>query len=53
MIEPSVAEGPALLGFVAARIAEERDGIDAYHDERARQAGWLVERLGLQDAAAS
>ena len=53
VIEPSVAEGPALLGFVAARIAEERGGIDAYHDERARQTGWLVERLGLQDAAAS
>jgi len=53
VIEPSVAEGPALLGFVAARIAEERHGIDAYNAERARQTAWLVERLGLQDAAAS
>jgi hypothetical protein len=53
VIEPSVPEGPALLGFVAARIAEERHGTDAYHDERGRQTAWLVERLGFQDAAAS
>jgi hypothetical protein len=46
-IEPSVPEGPALLGFVAARIAEEASGIEAYHAERARQADWLVERLRL------
>ena len=36
-VEPSVPEGPALLGFVAARIAEQRGGIDAYHAERDRQ----------------
>ena len=53
VVEPSVAEGPALLGFVASRIAEERGGIDAYHDERGRQTAWLVERLGLRDDAAS
>jgi hypothetical protein len=53
VVEPSVPEGPALLGFVAARIAEERHGTDAYHAERARQTAWLVERLALQDAAAS
>ena len=47
VIEPSIPEGPALLGFIAARIAEERDGPDAYHAERARQTAWLVERLGL------
>jgi hypothetical protein len=47
VIEPSVPEGPALLGFVAARIAEARDGPNAYHAERARQTAWLVERLGL------
>jgi hypothetical protein len=47
VIEPSIPEGPALLGFVAARIAEERDGIAAYHAERARQVAWLTERLGL------
>jgi hypothetical protein len=53
VIEPSVPEGPALLGFVAARIAEKRQGTAAYHDERGRQTAWLVERLGLQDAAPS
>jgi hypothetical protein len=36
-IEPSVPEGPALLGFMAARIAEESDGPEAYQAERARQ----------------
>jgi hypothetical protein len=46
-IEPSVREGPALLGFVAARIAEEISGPEAYHAERARQTEWLVERLAL------
>jgi hypothetical protein len=48
VIEPSVPEGPALLGFVAARIAEEIAGSDAYTAERARQTQWLVERLGLR-----
>ena len=48
VIEPSILEGPALLGFVAARIAEEIDGPDAYHAERARQTEWLVEQLQLQ-----
>jgi hypothetical protein len=47
VIEPSVPEGPALLGFVAARIAEELSGVEGYHEERARQAGWLAQRLGL------
>ncbi len=48
VVEPSVPEGPALLGFVAARIAEEIAGSpDAYHAERARQSAWLAERLGL------
>jgi hypothetical protein len=47
VIEPSVPEGPALLGFVAARIAEELHGPDAYHAERERQTEWLVDRLGL------
>jgi hypothetical protein len=46
-IEPSVREGPALLGFVAARIAEEISGVDAYHAERERQSQWLSERLDL------
>ena len=47
VIEPSVPEGPALLGFVAARIAEEISGREAYAAERRRQAEWLTERLGL------
>jgi hypothetical protein len=47
VIERSTRWGPALLGFMAARIAEERSGRDAYHAERARQAEWLAERLGL------
>jgi hypothetical protein len=47
VVEPSIAEGPALLGFVAARIAEERGGRTAYREERARQARWLAERLSL------
>jgi hypothetical protein len=47
-VEPSIPEGPALLGFVAARIAEEISGVDAYHAERARQADWLAERLGIR-----
>lgn len=47
VIEPSIPEGPALLGFVAARIAEEISGPAAYRAERARQTDWLVGRLGL------
>jgi hypothetical protein len=47
VIEPSIPEGPALLGFVAARIAEEIDGPDAYQEERARQTDWLVKELRL------
>ena len=48
VVEPSVREGPALLGFVAARIAEELSGPEAYHAERAGQTEWLVNRLGLE-----
>jgi hypothetical protein len=47
VVEPSVREGGALLGFVAARIAEELEGADAYHRERASQTDWLVDRLQL------
>jgi hypothetical protein len=47
VVEPSVPEGPALLGFVAARIAEERTGPAGYTAERVRQAGWLAGRLGI------
>ena len=41
------AGGPALMGFMAARMAEAISGIDAYVAERARQSAWLTERLGL------
>jgi hypothetical protein len=47
VIEPSMPEGPALLGFVAARIAEEIHGREAYRAERARQTEWLVRELAL------
>jgi hypothetical protein len=47
VIEPSIPEGPALLGFGAARIAEEISGRAAYWVERARQSDWLADRLGL------
>jgi hypothetical protein len=47
VIEPSIPEGPALLGFVAARIADEASGVEAYRAERARQTEWLSSRLGL------
>jgi hypothetical protein len=46
-IEPSVPEGGALLGFVAARIAEQIDGEAGYHRERANQTEWLRDRLQL------
>jgi hypothetical protein len=46
-VEPAIPEGPALLGFMVARIAEEISGSETYHAERARQSRWLVERLGL------
>jgi hypothetical protein len=41
------AGGPALMGFIAARMAEAISGIDAYVAERARQSAWLAERLEL------
>jgi hypothetical protein len=44
-IEPLAGYGPALLGYMAARIAEERGGPPAYAAERAHQAAWLAERL--------
>jgi hypothetical protein len=47
VVDPSLSEGPAVLGFIAARIAEEIAGPTAYHAERARQARWLAQRLGL------
>ncbi len=44
-LEASIPEGPALLGFMAARVAEQIDGVDAYYAERARQSRWLAKRL--------
>jgi hypothetical protein len=49
VVEPSVPQGPALLGFVATRIAEEISGREGYQAERASQTAWLVERLGLEN----
>jgi hypothetical protein len=46
-VEPAAAGGPASIGFIAARIAEARDGLEAYRAERARQVDWLAERLAL------
>lgn len=37
----------ARLGYVAARIAEELGGLEAYLQERRRQSDWLVEHLAL------
>jgi hypothetical protein len=48
VIEPSVREGPALLGFVAARIADRISGPEGYYAERVRQADWLAERLAIE-----
>lgn len=41
------AAGPALMGFMAARIAEKLGGVEAYVEERRRQSDWLADRLGL------
>ena len=48
LVEPFTAQGPGPAGFCAARIAEEARGPDAFHVERAAQAAWLAERLGLE-----
>lgn len=48
MVDPFAAQGPGPAGFAAARIAEEVSGPDAFHAERAIQAAWLAERLGLE-----
>lgn len=48
MIDPFASQGPGPAGFVAARIAEVLKGPDAFHAERAVQAAWLAEQLGLE-----
>ena len=44
-IKRLAAYGPALIGYMAARIAEEQGGPSAYAAERAHQAVWLTERV--------
>lgn len=38
---------PQFAAFAAARLAELQDGPSGYDAERARQAAWLAEALGL------
>ncbi len=38
-----------VTGFIVARLAELADGADAYDAERAAQARWLADRLGLDE----
>jgi len=47
VIEPSRAEGPALLGFLAAWVAEAENGRSGWLAEGDHQSRWLAERLGL------
>jgi len=44
-IDSSIPDGPAMLAFMAAAIAEQRGGMEAHLAERARQASWLAEQL--------
>jgi hypothetical protein len=44
---PIIAPESARVGFVAARIAQEVGGADAYLAERRHQSEWLVEQLAL------
>ena len=44
---PETAPESARVGFIAARIAEELGGVEAYLEERRRQSEWLVEHLAL------
>ena len=48
IVEPAMPQGPALLGFVAAAIAEQVSGREGYAAERGRQAEWLVDNLDLR-----
>jgi hypothetical protein len=42
-----IAPESARVAYIAARIAEELGGVEAYLDERERQSTWLVEQLSL------
>ena len=46
-VPEAIGAGPALMGYIASRIAEEIGGTEALDAERTHQAGWLAERLGL------
>jgi hypothetical protein len=48
LVDGVAGQGPGPAGFVAARIAEEVDGPEGFAAERAVQAAWLSERLGLE-----
>jgi hypothetical protein len=48
LVDAVAAQGPGPAGFVAARIAEEVDGPEGFPAERALQAAWLSEQLGLE-----
>jgi hypothetical protein len=45
--EQSAGSAPVVAGFIVARLAELQDGPAGYDAERARQARWLAETLGL------
>ena len=45
-------EHPAPVAYIAARAAELADGPAGYDAERAAQAAWLADRLGLERFAA-
>jgi hypothetical protein len=42
-----IAPESARVAYIAARIAEELGGVEAYLEERRRQSEWLVEQLAL------
>jgi hypothetical protein len=42
-----IAPESARVAYIAARIAEELGGVEAYLEERRRQSEWLAERLAL------
>ncbi len=42
-----IADESARVAYIAARIAEELGGVEAYLDERKRQSTWLAEQLAL------
>jgi hypothetical protein len=45
--EEAATGAPSVAAFISARLAELQEGPEGYEAERARQASWLAERLGL------